>query len=194
MGLSAAIGLATSAGLNAYIPLLAFGLLARYTELVTLPEGWVWLSNPILLAVVGVLLLIELVADMIPAVDSVNDVIQTLVRPTSGGLMFASAFGDQTVSSTETFSNPKTWGLLAAGFVIALIMHLMKSTSRPAINAGTLGFGAPVASTAENVAAASLTGAALFAPALVFVLLILLLGGAAWLLLKLRGWRERLRG
>ena len=38
------IGLATSAGLNAYIPLLIIGLLDRYTNLITLPDrlaaGW----------------------------------------------------------------------------------------------------------------------------------------------------------
>ena len=32
-------GLATAAGLNAYIPLLALGLLARFTDLVTLPHA-----------------------------------------------------------------------------------------------------------------------------------------------------------
>lgn len=186
MGLSTAIGLATSAGLNAYIPLLAYGLLARYTDIVTLPEGWMWLTNPVLLVIVGLLLLMELVADKIPAVDSVNDVIQTLVRPTSGGIMFASVFGDQTVSSTEIFSDPQTWVLLVVGFVVALIMHLMKSTTRPVVNAGTVGVGAPIVSTAENVAAASLTGAALLAPLLVFVLLIPVVFGFFWFLSKFR--------
>lgn len=186
MGLSTAIGLATSAGLNAYIPLLAYGLLARYTDIVSLPEGWMWLTNPILLVVVGLLLAIELVADKIPAVDSVNDIIQTLIRPTSGGIMFASVFGDQTVSSTEMFSDPQTWILLVVGFVVALVMHLMKSTTRPVINAGTVGIGAPVVSTAENVAAASLTGAALLAPLLVFILLIPVVLGFFWFLSKFR--------
>lgn len=104
----------------------------------TLPEGWQWLSNPILLGVVAVLLIVELVADKIPAIDSVNNVIQTLIRPTSGGLMFASVFGDQTVSTTDTFDDPKTRVLLVVGFVLALVIHLMKATSRPVVNAGTV--------------------------------------------------------
>lgn len=33
-------GLATAAELNAYIPLLALGLLSRFTDLVALPQGW----------------------------------------------------------------------------------------------------------------------------------------------------------
>src|SRR3954452_15105171 len=38
-------GLAASAGLNAYIPLVTMGLLARYTAPIDLPTGWSWLSN-----------------------------------------------------------------------------------------------------------------------------------------------------
>ena len=38
-------GLAASAGLNAYIPLVIMGVLARYTDSIGLPNGWQWLSN-----------------------------------------------------------------------------------------------------------------------------------------------------
>lgn len=186
MGLSTAIGLATSAGLNAYIPLLAYGLLARYTDFVSLPEGWMWLTDPILLSIVGALLLIEIVADKVPAVDSVNDVIQTLIRPTSGGLMFASAFADETVSSGSVFSEPKTWVLLVVGFAVALAMHLFKMTARPAVNAGTAGLGAPVVSTAEDVVAALLTATAIFAPVLVLVVLAIVLAPVVWMVVKFR--------
>ena len=76
-----ATGLATSAGLNAYIPLLALGLLDRFTGLVDLPAGWTWLSADASLWILGALLALELVADKIPGVDAVNDVVQTVVRP-----------------------------------------------------------------------------------------------------------------
>lgn len=72
-------GLATSAGLNAYIPLLALGLLDRFTGLVDLPAGWTWLAADASLWILGVLLALELVADKIPGVDAVNDVVQTVV-------------------------------------------------------------------------------------------------------------------
>ena len=49
-------GLATAAGLNAYIPLLALGLLSRFTDLVTLPHGWTWLENGWVMAIVAALL------------------------------------------------------------------------------------------------------------------------------------------
>ena len=38
-------GLAASAGLNAYIPLITMGLLARYTDLIDLPVGQAWLAD-----------------------------------------------------------------------------------------------------------------------------------------------------
>ncbi len=54
MELLTGFGLATAAGLNAYIPLLALGLLSRFTDLVTLPHGWTWLENGWVMAIVAV--------------------------------------------------------------------------------------------------------------------------------------------
>lgn len=195
MGLSAAIGLATSAGLNAYIPLLVYGVLARYTDYVNLPEGWMWLTDPILLAIVGILLIIEIIADKIPAVDSANDIIQTLVRPTSGGIIFASAFAEENlVSSSSIFQQTQTWVWIAVGFVVALVMHLVKTTARPVVNAGTVGAGTPVVSTAEDVVSASLATAAIFAPFLVFIILGIFLVPVMWLITKMRGRRSKHKG
>ena len=81
-------GLAAAAGLNAYIPLLVMGLAARF-DWIGLPSGWTWLSNEWVLVIIGLLLVVEVVADKVPAVDSVNDWIQTVVRPASGGIVFA---------------------------------------------------------------------------------------------------------
>src|SRR5215475_14174053 len=92
------IGLATSAGLNAYIPLLALGLLGRFTGLVELPPQWAWLSNGWVLGLLVILLAIEFVADKIPLVDHANDVIQTIIRPTAGGLAFGAASSAHTVT------------------------------------------------------------------------------------------------
>ncbi len=86
-------GLAASAGLNAYIPMLAMGLLARYTEVINLPSGWQWLSNGWVIAILTVLLAIEVVADKVPVVDHINDMVQTVVRPTRAALSSARAPG-----------------------------------------------------------------------------------------------------
>ncbi len=71
----AAFGLSAATGLNAYLPLLIVGLLARFTDLITLNAPWNTLENPWVLGVLFVLLVIETVADKVPAVDSINDVI-----------------------------------------------------------------------------------------------------------------------
>lgn len=69
MELLTGFGLATAAGLNAYIPLLALGLLSRFTDLVTLPAGWAWLENGGVMAIVAMLLAVEVVADKVPGLD-----------------------------------------------------------------------------------------------------------------------------
>lgn len=183
------LGLASAAGLNAYIPLLALGLLSRYTDLVTLPPGWAWLENGWLLIALGVLLLIDVVADKIPVVDSVNDVIQTLVRPASGGIVFASGAGSETVAIADpgTLFAEGRWIPVALGIVIALVVHLTKAGVRPAANVATAGMSAPVLSTAEDAASVSLVAAAILVPLLVVVALIPLVIGAVWL------WRRKRR-
>lgn len=181
-------GLAASAGLNAYIPLLLMGLLARYTDLMDLPSGWQWLGNGWVILILAVLLAIEVVADKVPVVDHVNDVVQTVVRPTAGGL----AFGAGSTSETVTVSNPDTffsshqWVPVVTGVLIALAVHLIKSAARPVINATTAGFGAPVASTAEDATSAVMSVVAILLPVLVLVFLVGLVALLFWLLRRRR--------
>jgi hypothetical protein len=163
------LGLATSAGLNAYIPLLAVGLLARYTHLITLPSSWLWLENGWVLAILLVLLSIEMVADKIPVVDHVNDVVQTVVRPTAGGLVFGAASSSQTVSDPGSFFSGHKWIPIAAGIIISLTVHGMKATARPVINLSTAGVGAPIVSTLEDIASVGLSLVAIVLPVLVLV-------------------------
>ena len=160
-------GLASAAGLNAYIPLLSMGLLDRYTSLVTLPGGWAWLSNGWVIAIVAVLLLIEIVADKVPALDSVNDAVQTFVRPTSGGIVFGSGTAAQTaaVADPAEFARTGQWVPVAIGVVTALVVHLTKTAVRPAANVATAGVAAPVLSTIEDVTSVGLTFIAILIPA-----------------------------
>ena len=158
MELLTGFGLATAAGLNAYIPLLALGLLSRFTDLVTLPHGWAWLENGWVMTVVAALLVIEVVADKIPALDSVNDTIQTFVRPTAGGIVFGSGTAAQTSAVTDpgAFVHSGQWIPVAIGVVTALVVSLTKSTVRPAANVATAGMAAPALSTIEDVASVGL--------------------------------------
>ncbi|MBF0673046.1 MAG: DUF4126 domain-containing protein [Salinibacterium sp.] len=164
-------GLAMSAGLNAYVPLLVLGLASRFTELVALPAQWAWLENEWVLGIVGLLLLIEVVADKVPVVDSINDWIQTIVRPTAGGLAFGSGSSAETVAVTDPaqFLESNQWVPIVSGVVIALVVHLAKLAVRPVVNAVTAGLAAPVVSTLEDVTSVTLTVLALVLPVLVIV-------------------------
>ena len=73
-----AFGLSASAGLNAYLPLLVVALTAKYTNLLQLNEPWDVLTSSWVIGVLVVLLLIEMTVDKIPAVDTLNDVVQAL--------------------------------------------------------------------------------------------------------------------
>lgn len=192
MELLTGLGLASAAGLNAYIPLLAMGLLARFTDLVNLPGGWAWLENGWVLSIVAVLLAVEVVADKIPALDSVNDVIQTFVRPTSGGIVFGAGTAAQTAAVTDpgSFVSSGQWVPIAIGVVVALVMHLTKTAVRPAANVATAGVAAPVLSTVEDVASIGLVFVAILLPVLVLVGL-LLIGWAAFAIIRRRRKRQR---
>jgi hypothetical protein len=188
-------GLAASAGLNAYIPLLTMGLLARYTDTIDLPGGWQWLSNGWVIAILAVLLAVEVVADKIPVVDHVNDVVQTVVRPTSGGLAFGagSSADTVTVSDPGSFFGSHQWVPVAAGVLIALCVHGVKATARPVVNATTAGLGAPVASTAEDFGSVVLSLLAILLPILVLLGLVLLALGSWWVLRRRRQRRQERR-
>ncbi|BCJ60553.1 DUF4126 domain-containing protein [Micromonospora endophytica] len=168
-------GLAASAGLNAYIPLLLTGLLARYTSLIDLPGGWQWLGNEWTLGILAVLLAVEVVADKVPVVDHVNDVVQTVVRPTAGGLAFGAGSASETVTVSDPdsfFASGGQWLPVLVGVLIALGVHLLKSAARPVINATTAGIGAPVASTAEDATSVLMSLVAIILPVLVLVFLV----------------------
>jgi len=187
-------GLAASAGLNAYIPLVTMGLLARYTDTIELPGGWQWLSNGWVIGILAVLLAVEMVADKIPVVDHVNDVVQTVVRPTAGGLAFGAGSASETVTVADpgAFFGSHQWVPVAAGVVIALCVHGVKAAARPVVNATTAGVGAPVASTAEDFGSVVLSLLAILLPVLVLLgLVVLVLGG--WWSIRRRRTRRRER-
>ena len=189
MELLTGLGLATAAGLNAYIPLLALGLLSRFTDLVSLPSAWAWLENGWVMAIVAVLLVVEIVADKVPALDSVNDAIQTFVRPTAGGIVFGSGTAAQTsaVADPGAFAQSGQWIPVAVGVVTALVVSLTKSAVRPAANAATAGVAAPVLSTVEDGLSLGLVFVAILVPVLVLVALAVLV----WAVLRFRRRRRR---
>ncbi|HET8982035.1 MAG TPA: DUF4126 domain-containing protein [Pedococcus sp.] len=184
------MGLSAAAGLNAYIPFLIVALVARFTDVITLPATYAWIESWWAIGIGAVLLLSEVVLDKIPAVDSVNDAVQTFIRPAMGGLVFAATAAAADLDSSA-WMTAHPWVGIVLGVVVSGLVHTGKVAARPVVNMGTAGFGAPVVSTAEDGASVGLSLAALFAPLLCLVALILL----AWVLvagsLKVRRWRRR---
>lgn len=181
-------GLAAASGLNAWMPLFLLGLADRFLGVVELPAGWSWLSSDVALWITGILLVLEVVADKIPAVDSVNDVIQTVVRPASGGIVFGAGAASeaQQVSDPSTLLADNAWVPIAVGIGIALAVHAVKAAVRPVANLATAGLAAPALSTAEDVSALALITAAILVPVVVGILLVLLIVAAVLLVRRRR--------
>ena len=166
--------LAASAGLNAWMPLFLLGLADRLIPAVQLPAGWSWLSGDIALWVIGALLVLEIVADKIPALDSLNDIVQSVLRPASGGIAFGAGAGAQTVAVEDPSASftDNAWVPIMIGVGIALAVHVVKAVGRVAANSVTGGLAAPALSTAEDGASFLLAVAAIVVPVLALVLLI----------------------
>ncbi len=166
-GIFTAFGLSASAGLNAYIPLLIVGLLGHYTNLMKLNSPWDTLSNPWIILMLCGLVIIEMLADKIPAVNHINDAIQTFIRPTAGAVAFA--------ASAHVVTNVSPVLALACGLLIAGTVHVAKAgVLRPAVTATTGGVGNVPVSIAEDVVSTVLSILAIFMPILVGTLLIVL--------------------
>jgi hypothetical protein len=165
-GIFTAFGLSTSAGLNAYLPLLIVALTARFTNLITLHAPFDWLTNWWVIGLLAVLLLIEIFADKVPLVDHANDVIQTVVRPAAGAILFAAN------ANVVTDVHPAL--ALGAGLLLAGGVHTAKATVRPVVTATTGGLGNPVVSTIEDVVALVVSVLSILLPVLTFIALVVL--------------------
>lgn len=168
------MGLAMPAGLNAYIPLLALGIADRYFGLINLAAPYDLIATPGGLLIITALLIVELIADKVPLIDHLNDLIQSAVRPSSGGIVL--------MASTDPVDTINPIFALILGLTLAGIVHIVKMAIRPAVTATTGGVGNPIVSAAEDGAAIASSVLALIAPVLVAFVLLGLVAGIIWLL------------
>jgi hypothetical protein len=172
-GVLTAFGLAASAGLNAYVPLLTIALMARFTNLLTLSEPWEPLTSWWVIGALVILTGVEFFADKAPAINHVNDAIQTFVRPAAGAVLFA--------ASTGAVTNIHPVVAIIAGLLVAGTVHAVKAAAvRPAITATTGGAGNVPVSIAEDVTATALSVLAILVPILLGCLLVLLTSLIIW--------------
>ena len=182
-GLSAAFGLSGSAGLNAYIPLLLVALAARLPlsdPLVKLQAPYDLMGSWWAIGLLAVLLVVEVVADKIPAVDTVNDTIQTFVRPAAGAILFA--------GSANVITDIHPVLALGAGLLVAGGVHATKTAARPVVTVTTAGIGNPIVSTLEDIVALVVSLLALVLP---IIAAILMLGLIIVVVVLVRRWRRR---
>jgi hypothetical protein len=123
MAIAAALGWAS--GLRLYAVVFLTGA-AGYLGWVELPPGLQVLQHPALLAASGFMCFVEFFADKIPGVDSLWDVVHTVIRVPAGAALAASVFG----------ADSATMATLAAllGGTLAATSHVAKSTTRAAVN------------------------------------------------------------
>jgi hypothetical protein len=169
--LSTAFGLASASGLNAYIPLLIVALAARFTTLVKLNAPFDILTSGWVIGALIILLAVETIVDKIPAADTLNDLIQTFVRPAAGAILFAASTNAIDVDAVVA---------VILGLILAFSVHAVKATARPVVTASTGGLGNAFVSVGEDIAATGVSLIALVVPLVVAFLLALLLIWLTW--------------
>ena len=174
-------GMAWASGLRLYAVVFIAGMLGRYGYL-QLPSTLQVLENPLVLGIAGFMLVMEFLADKIPAVDSVWDAVHTFIRIPAGALLAALALGD----------HDPAW-MVAAGLVGGTLTagtHAAKAGGRALINTSP----EPVSNVATSLGEDALVATGLFAafqyPVVFLVLLSVFVLLLIWLLPKIvRGVR-----
>jgi hypothetical protein len=163
------LGLAAGAGLNAYAVLLVYGGIARLFPADFPGAIAKFLADPVTLAVLLGLYLLEFFADKIPGLDHVWDIVHTVVRPVAGALLAVAAVA-------PTAETPMTILAGGGGGVTALAAHLVKGTARLTSTALTAGVANFALSLAEDILAILQAIVSIFLPLVALVLVVAVSG------------------
>ncbi|MEU8925223.1 DUF4126 domain-containing protein [Kitasatospora sp. NPDC048545] len=176
-----------ASGINAYAVVLLLGLLGRFAGAESVPHA---LERTDVLIAAAVLFAVEAVADKIPYVDSVWDVVHTVIRPIAGA----------TVGVLIASNDPGSLSEVAAGAMggtTALVSHLVKASLRMAVNTSPEPASNIVVSMAEDLSVAGLVTLAIFHPWLAASIAAVVLAVGlllVWLAIsKIRAFRARRR-
>jgi len=182
--LGVAMGSAWLSGINLYATAATLGLLERY-NLVHLPGELGVLGNWWVIGVAAGMFVVEFIADKIPAVDSVWDVIHTFIRVPAGAIMAAAAF---------SHADPavRIIALLVGGGV-ALSSHGTKAAVRATANLSPEPFSNIALSLAEDAIAFGSSFLLAWFPVVMLGIVALFLVAFFWLTPRiLRGIKRRL--
>ena len=169
-----ALGLATASGLNAWIPLLATGLLARWTDLIDVNGSFAVLTHTPVLIALGVVAAADVVGDKIPGVDHALHAAGTVIAPVTGVVAGLASTNALDVSPAL---------IAVIGLVAAETTHGTRMAIRPFSTVGTGGLGNPVLSLIEDVGAIGLSLLAIVLPVLAAIV-VLVAAVVAWRLIR----------
>lgn len=159
-----------ASGINAYATVFLLGMIGRFGAVERIPDGF---QRTDVLVIMGVLALVEFVADKIPYLDSAWDAISTFIRPVAGaliGALLADASGELL---------PMMMGAL--GGVTALVSHAAKSGVRLAVNTSPEPLSNIGASLAGDAALVTVVSLAISYPVPAAILAAVLLAGTVTL-------------
>ena len=174
LALAAAVGFVS--GIRLYALVLILGL-TGYFEWAPLPPGLEVLSHPMVMGAAGLMVLIEFLADKIPAVDSLWDGIHTFIRIPAGAALAAGVMG----------GDGAEWTAVAAimGGSLAATSHLTKAGMRAAVNTSPEPFSNIAVSSLEDMLVAGLIWLAIVHPFVAASIVLVLVLLAIWLLPKI---------
>jgi hypothetical protein len=164
--------LSVSSGINLYATILTAGIAIRFGWISGTPAGLDVLGSWPVIVLAGIFFLLEMLADKIPYIDNLWDVVHTVIRPLGASLLGFAALGQ---------ADPLVM-VIAAMFAgsIALVSHGGKAGSRVAMNivSPAENISNTIVSAAEDIGAGVLTFVALkypyYALAIGIVVLILI--------------------
>ncbi|MBC7607959.1 MAG: DUF4126 domain-containing protein [Polaromonas sp.] len=171
IALAGALGWAS--GVRLYLVVLLTGL-AGFMGWVSLPQGLHLLANPVVLAASGFMVFIEFFADKIPGLDSLWDVVHSVIRIPAGAALAASVF------SADSGAITLVAGLL--GGTLAATSFAAKATTRAAINTSPEPFSNIGASLLEDGMVPLGLWLAVAHPVVFVVLLSIVLALSVWLI------------
>ena len=171
IALAGALGWAS--GLRLYLVVFLTALVG-FMGWVALPQGLQLLANPVVLAASGFMVFIEFFADKIPGLDSLWDVVHSVIRIPAGAALAASVF------SADSGAITLMAGLL--GGTLAATSFTAKATTRAAINTSPEPFSNIGASLFEDGLVPLGLWMAVAHPAVFVVLLALVLALSIWLI------------
>ena len=181
MSFATGLALSTAAGFNAYLPLLVTGVLARSTDLITLDAPFDRLEEPVVLAVIAAVGVVDFVGDKVPAIDHVLHAIGLVVAPVSGAFLALGVGPDEGALPAIA---------LVSGAVAAGAAQGARSIARPVSTVATGGIGNPIVSLGEDGVSAMLSFTAIVVPIVALVLAVAVL---VLLLFAIRRFRRAAR-